>query len=144
MPGHHPRVRRHHRSGAGGFTDTAQVRARSFALHLYFGDTAVQLPPFAWGWLPLEVQGLPHWVSKTFANGMNINRVPDRRYSANNIGLINRLANGGRSQYYKRPAYTAYAAYILRKLTDSISETQIIITSPTGKASIHANMQPAE
>ena len=104
----------------------------------------MQLHPFAWPWLPLEVQGLPHWVSKTFASEMNINRAPDRGYSENNIGLINRLANGGGNGYYKRQAYTAYAAYILRKLKDSISETQIIITSPTGKASIHENMQPAE
>lgn len=82
-----------------------------------------------------------YWVSKVFSGGMNINRASDRMYSANNIGLINRLVNGGGNGYYERQAYTAY---MLRKLTDSIAETQTIIISPTGKATIHANMQPAE
>lgn len=82
-----------------------------------------------------------YWVSKVFSGGMNINRVSDRLYSANNIGLINRLVNGGGNGYYERQAYTAY---MLRKLTDSIAETQTIIISPTGKATIHADMQPAE
>ncbi|WP_409286132.1 hypothetical protein, partial [Pseudomonas protegens] len=82
-----------------------------------------------------------YWVSKVFSGGMNINRVSDRLYSANNIGLINRLVNGGGNGYYERQAYTAY---MLRKLTDSIAETQTVIISPTGKATIHADMQPAE
>ncbi|MCO7614636.1 hypothetical protein NJH83_30840 [Pseudomonas chlororaphis] len=82
-----------------------------------------------------------YWVSKVFSGGMNINRVSDRLYSANNIGLINRLVNGGGNGYYERQAYTAY---MLRRLTDSIDVTQILIISPAGKVTIHANMQPAE
>lgn len=42
-----------------------------------------------------------YWVSKKFSQGMSINRVSDRNYSAENIGLINRLVNGGGNGYYE-------------------------------------------
>jgi hydroxyethylthiazole kinase len=73
---------------------------------------------------------------------MSINRVSDRNYSAENIGLINRLVNGGGNGYHGRQAYTAY---ILRKITDTTDTTQeITITLPHPKRPIRANMQEPE
>lgn len=83
-----------------------------------------------------------YWVSKRFSEGININRVADRPYSPSNVGLINRLVNGGSNGYYERQAYTSY---ILRKLTDSIeTSTEITISPPEPKHSIRANMQAPE
>lgn len=57
------------------------------------------------------------WASRPFSEGVNINRVADRPYSAENTGLINRLVNGGGNGYDERQAYTVF---MLNKLTDDV------------------------
>ncbi|WP_405119433.1 hypothetical protein [Pseudomonas leptonychotis] len=83
-----------------------------------------------------------YWISKSYSQGININRVSDREYSAANIHLINRLVNGGFNGYYER---MAYSAFILRVLTDdtNISLT-VAIAPPNPKSSVSANMQAPE
>lgn len=83
-----------------------------------------------------------YWVSKKFSEGRGINRVADREYSPENVGLINRLVNGGGNGYYERQAYTAYA---LRVLGDSVdSSREIIIVPPQPKRRVCANMERPE
>lgn len=83
-----------------------------------------------------------YWVSKSYSQGMNINRVSDREYSAANIHLINRLVNGGFNGYYER---MAYSAFMLRSLTDDTDRSlTLAITPPSPKNSISANMQASE
>lgn len=79
-----------------------------------------------------------YWVSKTFSEGSNINRVSDRAYSTASVHLVNRLVNGGSNGYYERQAYTAF---ILRKLTDSADfRLTVDIQPPSPKSSISVNM----
>ncbi|MFM0608295.1 peptidase M23 [Paraburkholderia sediminicola] len=83
-----------------------------------------------------------YWVSKSFSQGFNINRVADRLYSAANIGLVNRLVNGGGNGYYERQAYSAY---MLRKLTDRIGSSSIeLIVAPPPKSVMCADMESPE
>lgn len=74
-------------------------------------------------------------------DGVTRQKTSDRLYSANNIGLINRLVDGDGNGYYERQVRTSF---ILRKLIGSISESKIMIMSPAGTATIHAGMRPAE
>lgn len=79
-----------------------------------------------------------YWVSKPFSEGVNINRVADRVPNESNIGLVNRLVNGGGNGYYERQAYTAF---ILRILTDSVATSmEELLMPPRPKASVRANM----
>lgn len=83
-----------------------------------------------------------YWVSKPFSEGININRVSDRIYSASNVHLINRLVNGGSNGYYERQAYTVF---MLRKLTDGTDTGSIInVQPPTPKSMVSANMMEAD
>lgn len=83
-----------------------------------------------------------YWVSKSFSEGININRVSDRIYAAANIHFINRLVNGGFNGYYER---MAYSAYLLRALTDSTdTASTILIQPPSPKSRVSANMQAPE
>ncbi|WP_104656418.1 M23 family metallopeptidase [Ralstonia insidiosa] len=83
-----------------------------------------------------------YWVSKSFSEGLSINRVCDRGYSAENVGFINRLVNGGGNGYYERQAYSVY---ILRMLTDSIDVGQtVIISPPAPKSGVQADMRRPE
>jgi hydroxyethylthiazole kinase len=81
-----------------------------------------------------------YWVSKSFSEGMSINRVCDRIYSADNIGFINRLVNGGGNGYYERQAYIAY---ILKIFEDSTESAETVIISPTGKSTVQVNLSSA-
>lgn len=82
-----------------------------------------------------------YWVSKHHSGVININRVVDKEYSATNVGIINRLVNGGGNGYYERQAYTVFA---LNKLTDDVSNRfSQIITPPTPKARVAPNMDNA-
>lgn len=83
-----------------------------------------------------------YWVSKSFSEGMSINRVCDRPYSAANVGLINRLVNGGGNGYYERQAYSAY---ILRMLTDGVDTgPTLTIAPPAPKSGVTADMRRPE
>lgn len=82
-----------------------------------------------------------YWVFRPFSEGININRVADRSYSADNTGFVNRLVNGGGNGYYERQAYTAF---ILRKLTDSTEVSLQVNISPTNKSTVRASMLSAE
>lgn len=83
-----------------------------------------------------------YWVSKSFSEGININRVADRQYNEANIGFVNRLVNGGGNGYYERQAYTAFMIRALSDATDMA--TSITLTPPAPKASVLANMLRAE
>jgi hypothetical protein len=78
-----------------------------------------------------------YWVSKTFSEGKNINRVSDRAYTTENIGFVNRLVNGGGNGYYERQAYTAFMLRLLDDCTDS--QETITLTLPTPKANIRVD-----
>lgn len=92
--------------------------------------------------MKLAILGGFYWISKPFSEGININRVADRPYSPSNIGLVNRLVNGGSNGYYERQAYTVY---MLRSLTDSVDTSrEVTITPPHPKHPIRANMQDPE
>lgn len=79
-----------------------------------------------------------YWVSKSYSSGLNINRACDREYSAESVGLVNRLVNGGSNGYYERQAYTAYCMKILR---DGLIElTEEIISPPAPKSRVNANL----
>ncbi|CAE6827553.1 hypothetical protein R69927_00959 [Paraburkholderia domus] len=78
-----------------------------------------------------------YWVSKSFSEGININRVADRPYSAANTGFVNRLVNGGANGYDERQAYTAF---MLQFFTDDVSNTYGQLISPPGRASIQPDM----
>jgi hydroxyethylthiazole kinase len=83
-----------------------------------------------------------YWVSKAFSEGMSINRVCDRDYSASNVGMINRLVNGGGNGYYER---MAYSEYMVRQLLDSHeNSTTITINPPAPKSAVTANMAKPE
>lgn len=83
-----------------------------------------------------------YWVSKAFSKGCNINRVSDRPYSPQSIGMINRLVNGGVNGYYERQAYSLY---ILRKLTDGIlNGDSLTVSPPTPKQRITVDIKDPE
>ncbi|MEX3931952.1 peptidase M23 [Paraburkholderia phymatum] len=83
-----------------------------------------------------------YWISKSFSEGMNINRVADREYSPSNVGLINRLVNGGGNGYYERQCYSAYILDVLGDAGDHY-ESQLI-TLPAPKSAVLANLLPPE
>lgn len=86
--------------------------------------------------------GGAYWVSKPHSGKININRISDREYSAENIGIVNRLVNGGGNGYYERQAYSAY---IIRKLSDQTDTNHTITVSPPPpKNSILADMSSPE
>ncbi len=82
-----------------------------------------------------------YWVFRPFSLGININRISDRAYSADNTGFVNRLVNGGGNGYYERQAYTAF---MLRKLTDSTEVGSQVNITATDKATVRANLLSAE
>ena len=83
-----------------------------------------------------------YWVSKPFSEGINISRVSDRPYSASNIGLINRLVNGGGNGYYERQAYSLY---IHMRLSDVIDGTlDPLVAPPSPKNRIRVNFDSPE
>ncbi|MFS8980300.1 M23 family metallopeptidase [Cupriavidus necator] len=78
-----------------------------------------------------------YWVSKSFSVGLNINRVADRDFSADNMGFVNRLVNGGGNGYYERQAYSVY---ILRALSDDASQASMVTIQPSGKSAVQVDM----
>lgn len=80
-----------------------------------------------------------YWVSKLFSEGNGINRVADRQYSASNIGMINKMVNGGGNGYYERQAYTVFALDKLLDYSDGRFSQTII--PPTPKAKVNPNME---
>ncbi|MGF6239757.1 putative chitinase [Paraburkholderia sp. GAS38] len=83
-----------------------------------------------------------YWVSKPFSQGININRVVDRGHSAENVGFVNRLVNGGFNGYYERHAYSMY---ILGELTDIIqSDVLQMIAPPHPKNQVQADLHRPE
>jgi hypothetical protein len=79
-----------------------------------------------------------YWVSKSFSQGVNISRVADKDCSAADIGLINRLVNGGGNGYHERQAYSVY---ILKILGDGVDVREaILISPPHPKSAIVASM----
>ncbi|MDR5765935.1 MULTISPECIES: hypothetical protein [unclassified Caballeronia] len=78
-----------------------------------------------------------YWVSKAFSQGQNINRVADKEYSADNIGLINRLVNGGFNGYNERQAYTIF---IMNELWDATLGYFPEIIAPTRRTTIKPDL----
>lgn len=74
-----------------------------------------------------------YWVSKTYRNQMSINRIADRDFTADNVGLVNRLVNGGSNGYYERQAYSKFTELYL---LDGINANTTISVSPSQKSSI--------
>jgi predicted chitinase len=80
-----------------------------------------------------------YWMSKHFSGHININRVCDLPYSTESTGSINRLVNGGGNGYYERQAYTAY---LMRYLTDDISNDEaVMISPPSPKHRVNVNFR---
>jgi hydroxyethylthiazole kinase len=78
-----------------------------------------------------------YWVHKHFAGHSNINRACDQPFSPTSVGLVNRLVNGGGNGYYERQAY---AAYLMRYLTDDIAtDVSRQIALPAPKSAITVN-----
>jgi predicted chitinase len=86
--------------------------------------------------------GGAYWVSKSFSEGININRVSDRSYSSANIGFINKLVNGGSNGYYERQAYTCFMFQFLMDRPNNHSLTVLISTA--GKSDIQVDLQRAK
>ncbi|WP_051481784.1 hypothetical protein [Paraburkholderia nodosa] len=83
-----------------------------------------------------------YWVSKSFSEGININRVADRIFSATNVGFVSRLVNGGFNGYYERHAYSLYIAGMLM---DSIVTDMVrMITPPHPKSQVQADLHKPE
>ena len=82
-----------------------------------------------------------YWVTKSFSEGLGINRIADRRFSAASIGFVNRLVNGGGNGYYERQAYTAF---MVRYLSDSIDlDALMTLEPPAPKSTVVVNMLPS-
>jgi hypothetical protein len=79
-----------------------------------------------------------YWVSKSFSQGLSINRIADKEFSASNVGFVNRLVNGGGNGYYERQAYSAF---MLRILDDGVDVAETVsINPPHPKNAVLANM----
>lgn len=64
---------------------------------------------------------------------MSINRVADVDFTADNVGLINRLVNGGLNGYYERQAYSKFLRLYLM---DGTNINFVVSISPTEKSRI--------
>ncbi|MFP3755934.1 peptidase M23 [Cupriavidus sp. SIMBA_020] len=83
-----------------------------------------------------------YWVSKPFSKGININRVADLEYSAQNVGFINALVNGGGNGYYERQAYTIF---MMRVLLDGVDrEATVVVPAHKRKSSVQVSMLAPE
>jgi predicted chitinase len=77
------------------------------------------------------------WVQKSFSGHSNMNRLCDESFDTSVVHRANRYVNGGGNGYYERQAY---AAYLMRYLTDDSSEDILAqISPPTPKAAIKVN-----
>jgi len=74
-----------------------------------------------------------YWASKVYKRKTSMNRVADENLTADNVGLINRLVNGGSNGYYERQAYTKFIGIYLM---DEINTDATVSVSPTGKSRI--------
>ncbi|MEB4675312.1 hypothetical protein MXL54_11095 [Enterobacteriaceae bacterium G50] len=74
-----------------------------------------------------------YWVSKFYKHKISMNRVADEGFTADNIGLINRLVNGGPNGYYERQAYSKFIGLYLM---DEVNTNATVSVSPTGKSRI--------
>jgi predicted chitinase len=83
-----------------------------------------------------------YWISKPFSQGLNINRIADKGYSAESVSFVNRLVNGGFNGYCERHAYSLY---IMVQLTDLV-EADVVqsITPPHPKNQIQADLHRPE
>lgn len=78
-----------------------------------------------------------YWISKHFDDHTNINRACDAAFTTTVVGRVNRLVNGGGNGYYERQAY---AAYLMRYLTEDISvDVTRQIAPPAPKAAVTVN-----
>ena len=79
-----------------------------------------------------------YWISKPFSEGVSISRICDRDYSAANIGLINRLVNGGGNGYYERQAYSEFMyRYFMDDFSADLTTTMV---PPVPKARVAVNL----
>ncbi|RQR62485.1 peptidase M23 [Burkholderia sp. Bp9125] len=79
-----------------------------------------------------------YWVSKSFSQGLNINRIVDKEFSASNVDFVNRLVNGGGNGYYERQAYSVF---MLRVLGDGVDVAGTVsISPPRPRSAVLANM----
>ena len=69
-----------------------------------------------------------------------MNRVADEDFTADNVGLINRLVNGGSNGYYERQAYSKFIGFYLM---DEINADATFSVSPTGKSRIIVDLTKA-
>ena len=83
-----------------------------------------------------------YWVSKKHSGAENINRISDHDYSTVNVGLINRLVNGGGNGYYERQAYSVYLLRILGD--DAAAENEVLLSLPAPKNNIRVNFARPE
>lgn len=74
-----------------------------------------------------------YWASKVYRRKTSMNRVADEDFTADNVGLINRLVNGGSNGYYERQAYSKFIGFYLM---DEINTDATVTVSPTGKSRI--------
>lgn len=74
-----------------------------------------------------------YWASKVYKHKTSMNRVADEDFTADNVGLINRLVNGGSNGYYERQAYSKFIGLYLM---DEVNTNTTVSVSPTGKSSI--------
>lgn len=81
-----------------------------------------------------------YWVSKVYKRKTSMNRVADEDFTADNVGLINRLVNGGSNGYYERQAYSKFIGFYLM---DEINTDTTVSISPTGKSRIIVDLTKA-
>ncbi len=74
-----------------------------------------------------------YWASKVYKRKTSMNRVADEDFTADNVGLINRLVNGGSNGYYERQAYSKFIGFYLM---DEMNTDTTVSLSPTGKSRI--------
>ncbi|WP_431648723.1 M23 family peptidase [Enterobacter hormaechei] len=74
-----------------------------------------------------------YWASKVYRRKTSMNRVADEDFTADNVGLINRLVNGGSNGYYERQAYSKFIGFYLM---DEINTDATVTVSLTGKSRI--------
>ncbi len=74
-----------------------------------------------------------YWVSKIYKHKTSMNRVADEHFTADNVGLINRLVNGGANGYYERQAYSKFIGLYLM---DEVNTNATVSVSPAGKSRI--------
>ncbi|QCT20212.1 hypothetical protein FEM41_11400 [Jejubacter calystegiae] len=74
-----------------------------------------------------------YWVSKVHRRKISINRIADGDFTADNVGLVNRLVNGGTNGYYERQAYSKF---IELYLLDGLNVSASVRVSPTRKSRV--------